>query len=137
MGTQARNLQVDGVHWMRHRQGIVVYINQSQKEGSSNRIHVIPRNVTIELVPGMYAPPPSFTLHGEKGHWEPYDWIRMPVKLEGDPVTGCVLYLRRIFYRLQIGHRTGRWRAYDCWPQPGQPQPIWPWEPARFKRKGN
>lgn len=133
---QAGRLKADGDIWLSHRNGIVVYLNTAIDETDEilPRIWVTPRDLSIPILPGYWPPPDSFTDREVPGTWVAHEWLRDPKKLpSGDPKIARILWLRRRFYEIKRGHRTGRHRAFDIWPQPENSGPIWPWEPKRFK----
>jgi len=134
--TQARRLKLDGDIWLMNRNGIVIYENELVPEGDGigQRIWIAPRDVSIGIFPGFWPPVERFSKPHMIGEWVPIDWIREPRKLpHRDPRIGRILFMRRVFYEIKPGFRSGRMRAHDIWPQPDQSGPLWPWEPRRFK----
>lgn len=134
---EIKDLKLDGDLWLRNRHGIVVYLNPAIPLGEQGRIHLVPRNITMERVPGYWPPPAEY--HHADGTWTPIDWIREPraAQRAEDPYVARVLFLRRVFFEIRRGHRTGQWRAYDIWPQAHEGQgPIWPWENSAVLPEG-
>ena len=129
VGSQVRDLKTYGDIWLANRNGIVIYGNEDLPLDDGRRLQLVPRDINLERIPGLWPPPAEFTQHGAPGVWRPIDWLRDPRRLVGDPFVARIMFLRRNFYELKRGHRSGRWRAYDIWPQVHAGQgPIWPYE---------
>jgi hypothetical protein len=138
MGRQVHDLSNMGDIWISRRNGIVIYRNDSYPEADPNHLTIVPRDITIAdgRIPGLWPPPPSYSVSYAQGEWVAVDWLRGPKKqLDRDPRISCFLWMRRRFFELRVSPKTNSFRAYDIWPQPGQRSIIWPWEPKRFKKK--